>query len=103
MTSVVEDGPRITSFNKTCKKVRLLLRSVIKPGPAGFNKRQVEETAWSNPGDPAGRPGRTRTRPGFFFLMWDLKPINIYTLFSQEKSHVFSMWDKKPFCLNTST
>ena len=59
MTSVVEDGPRITSFNKTCKKVRLLLRSVIKPG-----KRQVEETARSNPGDPA-EPGRD---PVFFFL-----------------------------------
>jgi len=26
--------------------------------------------------------------------MWDLKPISIYTLCSQEKSYVFSMWDK---------
>jgi hypothetical protein len=33
--------------------------------------------------------------------MWDLKHISIYTLCSQEKSHVFSMWDKKPFGLNT--
>jgi hypothetical protein len=31
-----------------------------------------------------------------------LKPISIYTLCSQEKNHVFSMWDKKPFGLNTS-
>jgi len=48
--------------------------------------------------DPGlGRPGRTRTRPNFFFQMWDLKPISIYTLYFQEKSHVFSMWDKKTF------
>jgi len=26
-----------------------------------------------------------------------------YTLYSQEKNHVFSMWDKKPFGLNIST
>jgi hypothetical protein len=32
-----------------------------------------------------------------------LKPISIYTLCSQEKHHVLSMWDKKPFGLNTST
>jgi len=25
----------------------------------------------------------------------------IYTLCSHEKNHVFSMWDKKPFGLNT--
>jgi hypothetical protein len=35
--------------------------------------------------------------------MWDLKPFRIYTLCSQEKSYVFSMWDKKLFGLNTST
>ena len=27
--------------------------------------------------------------------MWDLKPFSIYTLCSQERSNVFSMWDKK--------
>ena len=31
-----------------------------------------------------------------FFSIWDLKPINIYTLYSQEKSYVFSMWNLKP-------
>jgi hypothetical protein len=35
--------------------------------------------------------------------MWDLKSISIYTLCSQEKSYVFSIWDKKSFGLNTST
>jgi hypothetical protein len=34
--------------------------------------------------------------------MWDLKPFRLYILCSQEKSYVFSMWDKKPFGLNTS-
>ena len=34
--------------------------------------------------------------------MWDLKPFRIYTLFSQEKNYIFSMWDKKRFGLNTS-
>ena len=29
--------------------------------------------------------------------MWDLKPFSIYTLCSQEKNYVFSMWDKKYF------
>ena len=29
----------------------------------------------------------------YVFLMWDLKPINIYTLYFQEKNYVFSMWD----------
>jgi len=52
-----------------------------------------------NPGD-SGEPGRD---PVFFFQMWDLKPISIYTLCSHEKNHVFSMWDRKPFGLNTST
>jgi hypothetical protein len=56
------------------------------------------------------RPGQTRAiwmrtgkDPVFFFQMWDLKPISIYTLCSQEKNYVFSMWDKKLFGLNTST
>jgi hypothetical protein len=35
--------------------------------------------------------------------MWDLKLFRIYTLYSQEKSYVFLMWDKKFFGLNTST
>jgi hypothetical protein len=29
------------------------------------------------------------------FSMWDLKPFYIYTLYSQEKNYVFSMWAKK--------
>ena len=57
-------------------------------------------TARPNTGDP-GEPERDPFF--FFFLMWDLKSISIYTICSQEKSHVFSMWDKKPFGLNTST
>ena len=32
--------------------------------------------------------------------MWDSKQFCIYTLCSQEKSYVFSMWDKKNFGLN---
>ena len=70
---------------------------------SGFNKRPAVTTAWPNQDDPG--PGRTRTRPGFFFFfqMWGLKSISIYTLCSQEKSHVFSTWDKKSFGLNTST
>jgi len=35
--------------------------------------------------------------------MWDLKLFRIYTLCSQEKSYVFSIWDKQIFSLNTST
>ena len=30
-------------------------------------------------------------------LIWDLKHFSIYTLYSQEKSYVFSTWDKKSF------
>jgi hypothetical protein len=84
--------------------------TVIKPGPAGrpgirstrwldrsgFNKKPVMATARAI----RANPNETRF---FFFQMWDLKHISIYTLCSQEKSHVFSMWDKKPFGLNTST
>jgi len=33
----------------------------------------------------------------YVFSMWDLKPISIYTLCSQVKSYVFSMWDKELF------
>jgi hypothetical protein len=29
--------------------------------------------------------------------MWDLKPSSIYTLCSQEKNYVFSMWGLKSF------
>ena len=64
---------------------------------SGFNKRSAVATTRPNPGDPEpGWPRRTRTRPGFFFFfqMWDLKPISIYTLCFHEKNHVFSMWDK---------
>jgi hypothetical protein len=32
-----------------------------------------------------------------------LNPFRIYTLYSHEKSYVFSIWDKKLFGLNTST
>ena len=30
----------------------------------------------------------------YVFLMWDLKPISIYNLCFKKKSYVFSMWDK---------
>jgi len=33
--------------------------------------------------------------------MWDLKPINIYTQYSQEKNYVFLMWDLKPINIYT--
>jgi hypothetical protein len=35
----------------------------------------------------------------FYFFNVGLKPYNIYALCSQEKSYVFSMWDKKYFWL----
>ena len=94
--------------------------TVIKPGPA----RRVDPGpgrpgGWTGPGltkdqqwQQPGQTRATRANPDetrfvclffFFFQMWDLKHISIYTLCSQEKSHVFSMWDKKPFDLNTST
>jgi hypothetical protein len=97
-----------------------LVTSVIKLGPA----RQVDlgpgrPGGWTGPDllkdRPGQQPDQTRAtrrsthdpgEPGrdpFFFQMWDLKPISIYTLCSQEKSHVFSTWDKKIFGLNTST
>ena len=37
----------------------------------------------------------------YFFLMWDLKPINIDTLCFQEKNHLFSMWNLKPINIYT--
>jgi len=48
---------------------------VIKPGQprtwwldrSGFNKRPVVATTRPNPGNPAGQPRWTRTRPRFFF------------------------------------
>jgi len=37
------------------------------------------------------------------FSMWDLKPVRIYILCSQEKNYVFPIWDKKKlFNLYTS-
>ena len=82
--------------------------TIIKPGRPGsgsrtrwldqfrFNKRPVIVTAQPNPGEP-------EQDSNFFKKIWDLKPISIYSLCSQEKSHVFLMWDKKSFGLNTST
>ena len=61
-----------------------------------FNKRPVIAIVQPNPGEP-------RRDLFFFFQMRDLKPISIYTLCSHEKSHIFSMWDKNPFGLNTLT
>jgi len=94
---------------------------VIKPGSAGrpgtqptrgldrfgFVKRPVNALTMSNPVDPAGPPV-TRARPsqdlGFFFSNEGFETHwYIYTLCSQEKIYVFSMWDKKLFCLSTST
>jgi len=76
--------------------------------------KHVLAGGWTGPGltkdrlwQQLGQTRATRANPNeirFFFLqMWDLKHISIYTLCSQEKSHVFSMWDKKPFGLNTAT
>jgi hypothetical protein len=70
--------------------------------------RVCQKTGQCN--DPFKPSGSTRDLgdPGenqcFFFQMWDLKPIGIYTLCFQEKNYVFSMWDKKLFGLiNTSS
>jgi len=60
---------------------------------SGFNKRPAVATARSNPGDP-GEPGRD---PIFFFQMWDLKLISIYTLCSQEKRSCFFNVEYKIF------
>ena len=49
------------------------------------------------------RANPDETRCFCFLHMWDLKRISIYTLCFQEKSYVFSMWDKKRFGLNTLT
>ena len=37
------------------------------------------------------------------FSMWNSKPFRIYIVYSQEKKLCFSMSDKKPFDLNTSS
>jgi len=80
----------------------------IKPGPAGRSGGWtglglIKDRLWQQPGQTR-RPGGSTRNPGdpgepgrdtvFFFLMWDLKPIDIYTLCFHEKNHVFSMWDK---------
>jgi hypothetical protein len=72
---------------RVCKKTGQC-KDPVKPGRLDGSTRDL---------------GENRPRPCFFFLMWDLKPISIYTLCSQEKNYVFSMWDKKLFDLNTST
>jgi len=67
---------------------------------SGFNKRPAEATTRPNPVDP-GEPGRD---PFFFFfsnVVFETH-LYIYSMFPR-KSHVFSMWDKKHFGLNTST
>ena len=89
-------------------KLKCLVRfpitgSVSKPGPA----RRVDPgvgpvRVWQKTGQ-CNDPGETRPIPGFFFQMWNLKPISIYILCSQEKNYVFSMWDKKLFGLNILT
>jgi len=83
----------------------------VDPGPGGWTgSGLIKDRLWQQPGQTRATrrvnpgPGRTRTRPLFFFFqMWDLKSISIYTICAQEKSHVFSMWNKKSFGLNTST
>jgi hypothetical protein len=82
--------------------------TVIKPGPAWrVDPGPGRPGGWTGPGLIKDRlwqqPGQTRAtrrvdqEPGwpgrdpvfFFFQMWDLKPISIYTLCSHEKNHVF--------------
>jgi hypothetical protein len=61
---------------------------------------------WPNMVNPVGQPVTRATWDlVFFFQMWDLKPINIYTLCSQEKKVMFFQYGikKKSFGLNTST
>jgi len=96
----------------------MVRRIVIKPGPAQWVDlgagpvRVCQKTGQCNDPVKLGQPGGSTCDPGdpaetrcffFFFQMWDLKSISIYTLCSQEKNYVFSMWDKKHFGLNTST
>jgi hypothetical protein len=76
---------------------------------SGFNKKPAGATARPNPSDPAGRP-MTRANPGenrcfvFFSFKYGIwNPLIYIYIYSQEKSHVFLMWDKKYFGLNTST
>jgi hypothetical protein len=71
---------------------------------SGFNKRPAVATAWPNSGHPAGRPGtrvtrRTRTRPGFFFLLskcgiWN--PL-VYILYVSMKKTMFFQCGIKTF------
>jgi len=71
---------------------------------SGFVKRSVSAMTWSNLVDPAGQPvTRVRTDQDqvFFFQMWVLKPISIYTLCSQEKKYVFSICDLKLISIYT--
>jgi hypothetical protein len=111
MSLSILNGKRWCSPNYRLSMTTVLGLShiVIKPRPA----RQVDSGlgGWTGPGLskdwPAQRLGQTRSTrwvnpwpgrdPNFFFQMWDLKLISIYTLCSQEKSYVFSMWDKKSF------
>jgi len=72
-----------------------------RPGPAGrpggwTGPGLIKDRLWQQPGqtlatqrvDPG--PGRTRTRLDlFFFQMWDLKPISIYSMFSWKKTMFF--------------
>jgi len=56
---------------------------------SGFLKIPAGVMTRSNLVDPAGQPV-TRARPdAFFFEMWDLKPISIYTLCFQKKKLCF--------------
>jgi len=81
------------------KRFLTLFVIVIKPGPARrVNPGPGRPGGWVGPGlikdrlwQQPGKTRATRMRPDFFFQMWDLKSISIYTLCFQEKSHVFSM------------
>jgi len=71
----------------------------IKPGPAGrpggwTGPGLIKDRLWQQPGQTRATRNPDETRFFFFFQMWDLKPISIYTLCSHEKNHVFSMRDK---------
>jgi hypothetical protein len=59
----------------------------------------IKDRLWQQPSQTRGNPDETCF---FFFQTWDFPKGFKKTCF-QEKSLVFSMWDKKPFGLNTST
>jgi hypothetical protein len=66
---------------------------------SGFNKSSVGTITRKNPVDPIGQP-MTRANPDetrFFKKIWDLKPISIYTLCSQEKKVMFFQCGIKNF------